>query len=109
MVNDLKQKGDNTYKKNIFLISHTSYIFRVNQLIQCVLDAVYKKFLPTFLGAFLMLLSNFKNYITKKEGKQDMPLAYQKRCNYEPKVAHLQVLNGPIRYRKRPFYKKWSK
>ena len=52
MVNDLKQKGDNTYKKNIFLISHTSYIFRVNQLTQCALDAVYKKFLPTFLGAF---------------------------------------------------------
>ena len=25
MVNDLKQKGDNTYKKNIFLISHTSF------------------------------------------------------------------------------------
>ena len=60
MVNDLKQKGDNTYKKNIFLISHTSYIFRVNQLIQCALDAVYKKILPTFLGAFSMLLSNFK-------------------------------------------------
>ena len=52
MVNDLKQKGDNTYKKNIFLISHTSYIFRANQLTQCALDAVYKKILPTFLGAF---------------------------------------------------------
>ena len=50
MVNDLKQKGDNTYKKNIFLISHTSYIFRVNQLTQCALDAVYKKILPTFLA-----------------------------------------------------------
>ena len=45
-------------------ISHTSYIFKVNQLTRCVLDAVYKKILPTFLGAFSMLLSNFKNYIT---------------------------------------------
>jgi len=41
-------------------ISPTSYIFKVNKLIRCVLDAVYKKFLPTFWGAFLMLLSNFK-------------------------------------------------
>ena len=40
---------------------HTSYIFKVNRLTRCALDAVYKKFLPTFLGAFLMLLSNFKN------------------------------------------------
>ncbi len=102
MVNDLKQKGDNTYKKNIFLISHTSYIFRVNQLTQCVLDAVYKEFLPTFLGAFQTLLSNFKNYITKKRDEQDMPLAYQKRCSYEQKVVHLRMPNGPIRYRKRP-------
>ena len=43
---------------------HTSYIFKVNQLTRCALDAVYKKFLPTFFGAILMLLSNFKNYIT---------------------------------------------
>ena len=102
MVNDLKQKGDNTYKKNIFLISHTSYIFRVNQLIQCALDAVYKKFLPTFLGAFQTLLSNFKNYITKKRDEQDMPFKHQKRCSYEQKVVHLRMPNGPIRYRKRP-------
>ena len=26
-----------------------------------MLDAVYKELYPTFLGAFLMLLSNFKN------------------------------------------------
>ena len=43
---------------------HISYIFKVNQLTRCVLDAVCKKILPTFLRAFLMLLSNFKNYIT---------------------------------------------
>ena len=42
-------------------ILHTSYIFKVNKLTRSTLDAVYKKFLPTFLGAFSMLLSNFKN------------------------------------------------
>ena len=41
--------------------SPTSYIFAYNKLNHSLFSAVYKKFLPTFLGAFLVLLSNFKN------------------------------------------------
>ena len=78
MVNDLKQKGDNTYKKNIFLISHTSYIFRVNQLTQCALDAVYKKFLPTFLGVIFDVLSNFKNSVARSKENTTLRFRHQK-------------------------------
>ncbi|MBR2035789.1 MAG: hypothetical protein IJ984_07065, partial [Prevotella sp.] len=81
----------------------TSYIFKVNQLTRCALDAVYKKILPTFLGAFLMLLSYFKNYITQKQGEQYMSFVHQNWCSYDCPMAHLRVLNGPIRYRKPPF------
>ena len=59
----------------------------VSQLTRCVLDAVYKKFLPTFLGAFSMLLSNFKKFIA--------------RCKVN-KTCHLCIKTGAVTSAKRP-------
>ncbi len=55
----------------------------VNQLIQCALDAVYKELYPTFLGAFSMLLSNFKNFIARCKVKTPCLFTSQKWCSYE--------------------------
>ena len=79
----------NTPQENIFNISHTSYIFRANRLIRCVLDAVYKKILPTFLGAFLVPLSNFKKFIA--------------RCKVN-KTCFLCIKTGAVTSAKRPIY-----
>ena len=52
-------ENENDFFKMTF--SPTSYIFAYNKLNHSSFGAVYKKFLPTFWGAFLVLLSNFKN------------------------------------------------
>ena len=52
-------ENENDFFKMTF--SPTSYIFAYNKLNHSLFSAVYKKFLPTFLGAFWVFLSNFKN------------------------------------------------
>ena len=54
-----------------------------------MLDAVYKKILPTFLGAFSMLLSNFKKFIA--------------RCKVN-KTCHLCIKTGAVTIAKWPIY-----